>query len=391
MFKQAQVKIDFGTGSVGDFNTEELVHYNRVRHYCPSDGYYSYASYTSNCFHGDWQTLTEDHTPGDEGGNMLLVNGAPSPGMFLKANINGLKGGTTYEFSMWIMNLCRITEKCGLVLLPNLTIRLQIPGGKVLAQFGTGDIPRIATPHWTQHRAMFTTPVAVTDLILTMVNNAPGGCGNDFAMDDINFRECVIPPPSIVSRPKPTTTKQAAVPNKKQTVAPKPSTTKSAQRPVTNEPKLSRATTPTIDSSRVPVVAAKQTPELFTPPPPVLTNRINALAKRIETTAGEIRVELYDNGQIDGDTVSIYHNNTLIKSKARLSDKPISFTIAVNAAEPYHELIMVANNLGSIPPNTSVMIITAGNTRHEVFISSTEQKNAKVVINLKNSADPQPQ
>jgi hypothetical protein len=44
---------------------------------------------------------------------------------------------------------------------------------------------------------------------------------------------------------------------------------------------------------------------------------------------------------------------------------------------------MVADNLGSIPPNTSVMIITAGNTRHELFISSTEQKNAKVILDLK--------
>ncbi len=50
---------------------------------------------------------------------------------------------------------------------------------------------------------------------------------------------------------------------------------------------------------------------------------------------------------------------------------------------PHHELIMVANNLGSIPPNTSLMIITANNKRSEVFISSTEQKNAKMLIDLK--------
>ena len=127
---------------------------------------------------------------------------------------------------------------------------------------------------------------------------------------------------------------------------------------------------------------------MLPPPPAVLTTRTNPLVKRIETAPGEIKVELYDNGEIDGDTVSIYHNNTLIKSRARLSAKPISFTITVNENEPYHELIMVANNLGSIPPNTSVMIITAAGARHEVFISSTEQKNAKVVIDLKK---PQPQ
>jgi hypothetical protein len=73
----------------------------------------------------------------------------------------------------------------------------------------------------------------------------------------------------------------------------------------------------------------------------------------------------------------------LIKSQARLSATPISFTISVNESHPYHELVMVANNLGSIAPNTSVMIITAGTARHELFISSTEQKNAKVILDLK--------
>ena len=89
------------------------------------------------------------------------------------------------------------------------------------------------------------------------------------------------------------------------------------------------------------------------------------------------------NGEIDGDTVSIYHNNTLIKSRMRLSQKPISLTIKIDASQPHHEMIMVAENLGSIPPNTSVMIITTVSNRYQVFISSTEQKNAKVVFELK--------
>jgi hypothetical protein len=107
------------------------------------------------------------------------------------------------------------------------------------------------------------------------------------------------------------------------------------------------------------------------------------LVRKIETEAGEIKINIYDNGEIDGDTVSIYHNNTLIKSHMRLSQKPISITIAINSSQPHHEIIMVAENLGSIPPNTSVMIITTASNRYEVFISSSEQKNAKVVFDLK--------
>ncbi len=127
------------------------------------------------------------------------------------------------------------------------------------------------------------------------------------------------------------------------------------------------------------------TPKLavFPLPPPVLKNRANPLVKQIEIEPGEIKLDLYDNGEIDGDTVTIYHNNALLVSHAKLSQKPITFHITVDAAHPHHEFIMVANNLGSIPPNTSLMVITTRTKRYEVFISSTEQKNAKVILDLK--------
>ena len=126
-----------------------------------------------------------------------------------------------------------------------------------------------------------------------------------------------------------------------------------------------------------------QPQKIFPPPPLVLKTRENALVRKIETEAGEIKINIYDNAEIDGDTVSIYHNNTLIRSHIRLSQKPISISIGVNPSQSHHELIMVAENLGSIPPNTSVMIITTPGNRYEVFISSSEQKNAKVVFDLK--------
>ena len=119
------------------------------------------------------------------------------------------------------------------------------------------------------------------------------------------------------------------------------------------------------------------------PVPLVLQTRANPVIKQLEIDAGEVTIRLYDNGEIDGDTVSIYHNNQLVVSKARLSQKPITFSFEVNPSIPFHELVMVAENLGSIPPNTSLMIVTAKDKRWQVFISSTEQKNAKLLINLK--------
>ena len=137
------------------------------------------------------------------------------------------------------------------------------------------------------------------------------------------------------------------------------------------------------DTTSTSITVLKQPQKITAPTPSVLKTRENALVRKIETEAGEIKMEIYDNGQIDGDSVTIYHNNTLVRSHMRLSQKPITVTIEVDPSQPHHEIIMVADNLGTIPPNTSVMIITTPSKRYEVFISSSEQKNAKVVFDLK--------
>jgi hypothetical protein len=375
-FKEPVITIDFGTGYVSDVNTVMPYHYERVRSSCPTDGHYTYTSYTSNCFRGDWFTLTDDHTPGDADGNMMLVNSSYNKGIFFKTDLNGLKGGTTYEFSVWMMNVCRISDKCPWPLLPNITIRLQTPSGKSIAQFNTGEVARRHTPGWRKYWALFTMPPTETSLELVMINNSPGGCGNDFALDDITIREPIIPTPVSSVTPKKT------VVVKKQPVTVKQTPKKAVPPPVTTKTQTeSKEKTKTILEINSPVI--KQSRPILPPPPPLLATRTNSLIKQFETEAGEIRLDLYDNGEIDDDTVSIYHNNVLLISHARLSQKPITFRVDVNAANPYHELVMVAENLGSIPPNTSVMIITAGSKRYQVFISSSEQKNAKLVLNLK--------
>jgi hypothetical protein len=120
--------------------------------------------------------------------------------------------------------------------------------------------------------------------------------------------------------------------------------------------------------------------KVMPPKPEVIKNRDNLLAKTIQTSAKEFKIDLYDNGEIDGDRISVYHNNELIVSNKMLTDKPISFTIKADENTPVHEFVMVAENLGSIPPNTALMIVTAGGQRHELFLTSTEQKNAVVKI-----------
>lgn len=114
------------------------------------------------------------------------------------------------------------------------------------------------------------------------------------------------------------------------------------------------------------------------PPPPVLKERKNELFKTITTNKRVIEVSFYDNGEIDGDTISVYNNNRLIASKKGLSSKPVVIKVELSDDNPEQDVVMVAENLGRIPPNTALMIVNAGDQRFTVYLNSSEQKNAMV-------------
>lgn len=378
--KDPVVHIDFGrSADVEDFNTVSLSNYDRILGSCPTDGHYTYTPATYDCFSGDWFTITQDHTPGDASGNMLLVNASPSGGVFFSRPIRGLTGGRTYEVALWMINVCRLHICCS-SLSPNISFQMATTRGQKLASFRIGDLPQRTSPQWRKFAGMFTVPAGETTVILTLFNSTIGGCGNDFALDDITFRECVPPKPVI-----------AAAPNKK---LPTTTVQKPAAKQVETKPTAKAPVTKTPEKTAPPVVQRKTTTVETTPPPParqisavpvptVLRTRANPLVRQIETGEGELVIDLYDNGQIDGDTVSVYHNNRQVVAAARLTQTPIRIKVRIDANNPHHELIMVAHNLGSIPPNTSLMIVTAGEERYQVHISSSEQKNAKVVFQLK--------
>ncbi len=123
--------------------------------------------------------------------------------------------------------------------------------------------------------------------------------------------------------------------------------------------------------------------KILPPPPPVIRNRTNEVVDMIYADPGTITVSLYDNGAIDNDTVSVYVNNRLIVNKERLTAQPITFSLELSPENDRQEVVMVAENLGEIPPNTSLMVVRAGVQQYEVRITSTEQKNAVVVFSLK--------
>ena len=125
-----------------------------------------------------------------------------------------------------------------------------------------------------------------------------------------------------------------------------------------------------------PVIKPKE--KEITPAPPILKTRSNELARTFEVSTSQVIVRLYDNGEIDDDTVSVYFKNKLVLDKKRLSTSPLTITLNLDEDGGENELVMVAENLGRIPPNTSLMIVQSGDQRYQVNITSTDQKNALV-------------
>jgi hypothetical protein len=115
-------------------------------------------------------------------------------------------------------------------------------------------------------------------------------------------------------------------------------------------------------------------------PPQVLRSRSNQVVKNLTIHTNEVVLNIYDDGVIDHDTISVYLDNKQVINHAMLTDHPIVVTLHLDESNDYHEIVMVAENEGEIPPNTSLMIVKAGDKEYEVRITSTEQKNAVVTF-----------
>ncbi len=184
------VNITFGAGNnPGAPLSAATTAYQYVANDCPTDGNYTVRGNTTNCFGNTWHSLTADHT-NDGSGYFMLVNASIQPSAFYIDTVRGLCGNSTYEFAAWITNVLKNTS-CGVnAIQPNISFFIEKTDGTIIQSFNTGIIPSTPSPIWKQYGSFFTTPVAVTDVVLRMINTAAGGCGNDLALDDITFRPC---------------------------------------------------------------------------------------------------------------------------------------------------------------------------------------------------------
>jgi len=100
--------------------------------------------------------------------------------------------------------------------------------------------------------------------------------------------------------------------------------------------------------------------------------------KEIPVTGDSIELKFYDNAEIDGDSISLFLNDKLIIKHLRLAAQPYIIKLAVAELDTTNELVMVAENMGSIPPNTSYMIALVDDQRHDAYLTSTEGSSAMI-------------
>lgn len=116
--------------------------------------------------------------------------------------------------------------------------------------------------------------------------------------------------------------------------------------------------------------------------------RNNNLLNIITVNVNEILIEYYDNGIIDNDTITVFQNRNLVINKGRVSEKPLVLKLNIDSSNNIQEIITIADNLGDIPPNTSLMVVSVGKNRYEIPISTDDKRNAKVLFEYKKNENP---
>ncbi|MFM7401182.1 MAG: gliding motility-associated C-terminal domain-containing protein [Bacteroidota bacterium] len=156
----------------------------------PNDGRYTITNNTApwGSFAGNWINI-QDNGP-EPNGYMMVVNASVSPGLFYEKTVSVCEN-TLYEFSIDVINML---ESFVSGIRPNVSFLID---GVALCE--TGDIPNDET--WRTIRFSFYTAPGQTTVKLALRNNAPGGNGNDLALDNISFRACgpdiTIPGPTF--------------------------------------------------------------------------------------------------------------------------------------------------------------------------------------------------
>ena len=174
-------KGDFGSGAapVVLINPNIAPGYNYTS-VIPGDGFYSIIKNTAVwMLYPTWLSITDNST--DPNGYMMVVNASFAPGIFYEETVEDICGNTLYEFSADVINMIKSGTPNHIDPVVDFLI-------DDVVRFSTGNIPK--NEKWNTYGFTFVAPANATSVKLTLRNNAPGGIGNDLALDNISFRAC---------------------------------------------------------------------------------------------------------------------------------------------------------------------------------------------------------
>ncbi len=94
-------------------------------------------------------------------------------------------------------------------------------------------------------------------------------------------------------------------------------------------------------------------------------------------------LHFYDNGVVDGDIISVYVNGQNIVLSARLTEAAVNKTVFVGGIKGPIEILLVAESLGTLPPNTGLLVVYDGTEKYTINFSADLQTNASIIFNKK--------
>ena len=118
-------------------------------------------------------------------------------------------------------------------------------------------------------------------------------------------------------------------------------------------------------------------------PAAAVNERINIMSQEILFSSDSLELSLYDNGEVDGDTVSVLLNGEIILPRQMLKAGAIRKTIKTPAGQEEFLLVLYAENLGKYPPNTGLLIVKDGEETRQIRFSADLKQNAAIIFRRK--------
>jgi len=166
----------------------------------------------------------------------------------------------------------------------------------------------------------------------------------------------------------------------KQNTAIQPAVEKTGTPIITNNKTESQKVNPSVVVATSTSTSTKKDEVVTKPLPTAVATRKSETIQSLYFHSDSLVLSLYDNGMVDGDTVSVFFNGNPIISKQQLKVSAFKKTIYITPEMDSVELVLFADNLGSIPPNTGLLTVRDGDQTFNVRFSADLQKNASIVL-----------